>query len=120
MSVFLWIFIKNKGKSHWDGDLKLDKSHIWQDYWKQVNSLNEKLIRVCECGPYQVVEELFNFANQQNYYIDVNIKSLDDFTPLHYAITFNHLEIVKILIVKKANPEAKTSLGRTGLHLACI
>lgn len=41
-------------------------------------------------------------------------------TPLHFASEFGHKEIVKLLIDKKADIDAKTAFGYTPLHFAAM
>ena len=39
-------------------------------------------------------------------------------TPLHYAVAFNNIEVVRLLIAHQAPINAKTNDGMTPLHLA--
>lgn len=43
----------------------------------------------------------------------------DGYTPLHRACYNNFLDIAKLLLQYKANPNAKTNMGWTPLHSAC-
>lgn len=43
----------------------------------------------------------------------------DGYTPLHRACYNNFLDIVKLLLQYKANPNAKTNMGWTPLHSSC-
>jgi ankyrin repeat protein len=40
------------------------------------------------------------------------------FTPLHWAVRRNHLEMVKLLLANKANIDAPDQYGRTSLYFA--
>ncbi|KAL9928002.1 ankyrin repeat domain-containing protein 49 isoform 1-T2 [Glossina fuscipes fuscipes] len=49
------------------------------------------------------------------------VSAIDDdgYTPLHRACYNNFIDIAKLLLQYKANPNAKTNLGWTPLHSAC-
>lgn len=55
--------------------------------------------------------------------VDVNIKTVDGWTPLHFLCRFyksdNLVECVQLLIERGADVNAKTSLGWNSLHLLC-
>jgi ankyrin repeat protein len=49
--------------------------------------------------------------------ININAQDLEhEFTPLHYAINLNNLNITEYLIQHKADPNIQDSLGNTALH----
>lgn len=48
----------------------------------------------------------------------IKFMGLDRFTALHFAAQENHADVVNYLIDLGANIEAKSSIGRTPLHLA--
>ncbi|KAI5796870.1 hypothetical protein FPQ18DRAFT_303050 [Pyronema domesticum] len=50
--------------------------------------------------------------------IDVNTRSEDGTSPIHYAVMCNNLEAVKLLVSFGADINCKTNAGRTPLHIA--
>lgn len=48
---------------------------------------------------------------------DVNTKTWDKITPLHYACANNNLDMVKLFVYKNANTDAKDLKGKTPLHI---
>ena len=64
-------------------------------------------------GHLEVVEFLL-----QNNQCDVNAMTRSQYTPLHEAVFKKHLEIVKVLIKKKANVNAGALGELTPLHEA--
>ncbi|KAI8042581.1 ankyrin repeat domain-containing protein 49 [Drosophila gunungcola] len=49
----------------------------------------------------------------------VNSKDNDGYTPLHRAAYNNFVDMAKLLLQYRANPNARTELGWTPLHSAC-
>ncbi|XP_033173149.1 ankyrin repeat domain-containing protein 49 [Drosophila mauritiana] len=49
----------------------------------------------------------------------VNAKDNDGYTPLHRAAYNNFVDMAKLLLQYRANPNARTELGWTPLHSAC-
>lgn len=60
------------------------------------------------------------FERKTEIPVQINSESLDRWTALHYACYGGYDKIVAYLLMKGANSEAKTSINRSGLHLACI
>ena len=50
--------------------------------------------------------------------VDVNMKIPYEFTLLHFAIHYNHIEIAKLLLERGADVRAKNNRGETPLHWA--
>lgn len=50
---------------------------------------------------------------------DINARSIEDITPLHWACEENHREIAKLLIENKADVNIADFYGFTPLHVAC-
>lgn len=48
----------------------------------------------------------------------VNEKDNNDWTPLHSAVEYGHLECVQVLLQHQANVNEKNNLGLTPLHIA--
>ena len=49
---------------------------------------------------------------------DVNVKTRDGQTPLHWAASFNHAGVAELLIANMADVNAKNKFGSTPLHYA--
>jgi ankyrin repeat protein len=49
---------------------------------------------------------------------EVNAKGSLDATPLHFAVSRAHKDVVELLLANKAQVNAKTIDGETPLHLA--
>jgi hypothetical protein len=50
--------------------------------------------------------------------VDINTRSEDGTSPIHYAVMCNNLEAVKLLVSFGADINCKTNAGRTPLHIA--
>jgi ankyrin repeat protein len=73
-------------------------------------------LSVFDAAAFGLTQELSKLACEG----EINIFSVDGFTPLHLAAYFGHEEAVDLLIAKKANIEllSKNGLGVTPLHSA--
>ncbi|XP_011501684.1 PREDICTED: LOW QUALITY PROTEIN: ankyrin-1-like [Ceratosolen solmsi marchali] len=74
----------------------------------------------CGTGNLKVVEDFIKNG------VDLNIRVYsstcdvhNNFTPLHFAIKYSKLEIIKLLLKNGADVNAADSLGRTPLHFIC-
>jgi len=52
--------------------------------------------------------------------INVNIRDHDNYTPLHHACIYGHVNIVRTLLNKKADVNAQSNEGYTPLHAAAL
>jgi len=50
----------------------------------------------------------------------LNYPSLDQYTPLHFALAEKNNDIARLLIVSGASIEAETQFKRRPIHLCCI
>ena len=59
-----------------------------------------------------VFKKIYEKQNQ------LEVRDQNGQTPLHKAVRYGHEDVVKYLISRGADPNAKTSEGSTSLHLA--
>jgi ankyrin repeat protein len=78
-----------------------------------------RLWDAAELGNFEVIQELIA-SNNKPYPLDLNAKTLDDWTALHLAANEGHTQIVDILLKNDINKEAVTKMGRKALHIATI
>ena len=72
-----------------------------------------------ELGDEKKIRDLLVFS-KNIYYIDMDIKGLDDWTALHFACNENNIMIVTVLLEHKAKVNARTNFMRTPLHFAVM
>lgn len=83
------------------------------------NERNSQLLLASELGDLEKVTELLDAKKYGDLIADINTQELDNFTPLHLAVSEGHFDVVKFLLENSANPNTKTSSYRTPLHIAC-
>jgi protein-serine/threonine kinase len=88
-------------------------------WWAIKKERNLQLLRASELGDAGKARELLSVRKHKELIADVNIKSLDDFTPLHHAVSENHFDVVKLLLARGAFIDPVTTFSSTPLHLAC-
>ncbi|CAD8075220.1 unnamed protein product [Paramecium sonneborni] len=93
------------------------KEVAWKNYWKHSREISELLVQLIQSNENNKVYELL--AHPQ-FYIDLNIRDLDDWTPLHFACQQNNTEIVQLLLHQQANPKLVSLDKKTPLHIAAV
>lgn len=91
----------------------------WQDWWEAKRNRNYQLLNAIEKGDLQEVSGLLDRKLHGGLTADIDTKSLDDFTPLHIAVSEGYHDIVLLLLSRKAPVDALTTSLRTPLHIAC-
>ena len=91
----------------------------WQEWWKTKRGHNMKLLSAAEKGDLTAVRDCLDEAKYKDLVADINAKGLDEFTPLHFAVSEGHGETVKLLLEMGAKIDSTSSSGRTPLHVAC-
>ncbi|CAD8161175.1 unnamed protein product [Paramecium octaurelia] len=93
------------------------KDVAWKNYWKHSREISEHLVSLVQSNENNKVYELL--AHPQ-FYIDLNIRDLDDWTPLHFACLQSNVEIVQLLLHQQANPKLLSLDGKSPLHVAAM
>jgi len=91
----------------------------WNQFWKNIRKSNEKLWDAAESGEEGKVLEILD-SKIQTYPAEIDSRALDNWTALHMAVNYGHIDVVKVLLRKNANVDAETSMMRTPLHLSCL
>lgn len=78
--------------------------------------MNEHLLDYAELGDIDSIKNLLE--SRTEFYLDIDTKGLDDWTPLHMAANEGYVDIIHLLLDHAANIEASTKLGRTPLMIA--
>lgn len=88
---------------------------------QQQHDLNKKLIEACEEGLEDSVEQAIDqganahlLTNEQLHFYDNHENS-----PMHFAAQKNHLEIIRILLQRGAQIDARNRKRETPFHWAC-
>ena len=100
--------IKNRDLDGLKKYLKLDKVDFDErDKWG-----NSALNVSSDIGEFKITQLLLEYP------FDINAKGLDDCTPLYYAVSGKYIDIVKILVNKKADLDIPNKNGNTPLIIA--
>lgn len=78
---------------------------------------NNKFLQAVQCGDIVTCQQLLD-KKRGDLIADVNSKGDNDWTPLHFSCLSGNLNIVNLLLNKKANIDAETTLKFTSLHIA--
>lgn len=91
-----------------------NKENLQIDFLHALNDGVTPLHAACIAGNLYSFDFLIKMKG-----IDLNAKTRLGFVPLHYAVAYNHLDIVKKLIENNANPEFRTNNINNCFHFAC-
>lgn len=94
-------------------------SKPWSELWKLKFQQNKKLLLAAENGDAKTVASLLDQKGSKGSDADVNARGLEDYTPLHFAASEGHYEVVEVLLKRGANVDAVSNFLRTPLHAAC-
>eukprot|EP00826_Nyctotherus_ovalis_P024190 TRINITY_DN1874_c0_g1_i2.p1 TRINITY_DN1874_c0_g1~~TRINITY_DN1874_c0_g1_i2.p1 ORF type:complete len:579 (-),score=111.37 TRINITY_DN1874_c0_g1_i2:784-2520(-) len=97
----------------------VDMKTVWQDWWEAKRDRNNQLLSAIEKGNLKEVSGLLDRKVHGDLIADIDTKSLDDFTPLHIAVSEGYHDVVLFLLSCKAFVDALTTSLRTPLHIAC-
>jgi ankyrin repeat protein len=92
----------------------------WNDWWKKKTSSSQDLLIASESGNLAKVKELFDKEIQNEFVANITFKGLDDYTALHFAAQDDRYDVCQYLIENGSDVEAKSSIGRTPLHLCSL
>jgi len=101
--------------------LNLDqkKEKPWKSFWKEVKSKIEQIWDCAESGDLKSIKSII--LGENVYPLDLNARSLDQWTALHMACNEGHIDIVEFLLKQEeVNVNALTSIKRIPLHLAAM
>eukprot|EP00826_Nyctotherus_ovalis_P024194 TRINITY_DN1874_c0_g1_i7.p1 TRINITY_DN1874_c0_g1~~TRINITY_DN1874_c0_g1_i7.p1 ORF type:complete len:515 (+),score=99.78 TRINITY_DN1874_c0_g1_i7:135-1679(+) len=98
---------------------KIKHDKPWEMWWAIKKERNSQLIKASELGDAYKVRELLSVRKHKELIANINTKSLDDFTPLHLAVSELHLDTVKVLLSRGTLIDPVTTSLMTPLHLAC-
>ena len=93
---------------------------IWGDPFAKKKDNEADLIQACSLGDQEKVENLLDKKVQKEQTPSANAKGLDEWTALHFAAEGNYTEIMIMLLDRKAEPNSKSTIERTPLHIACL
>lgn len=82
---------------------------------KRVTNYDQSLFTAAKQGNIVAVKELINKGADINFVCETSCKG---WTPLMIAAAENHIDVVKFLLEKGANPNVQNQYGRTALHFA--
>jgi len=91
----------------------------WDERWNKKREHNYQLQHAAGTGKVERIKHLLNKEELDDVVADINARGLDDFTPLHFAVSEGHYEAVKTLLKYKPDIEVTTRQHKTPLHLAC-
>lgn len=89
----------------------------WASYWKNVAEDQEQFIEAATRGDLPQLKRLLE-VDGSRIPIDVNYKSFDDWTALHYATLHSHYECAEFLLKHSADANQKSKFGWTPLHIS--
>jgi len=70
----------------------------WEDWWQKKRDQNDKLLIVTDKSQIDIVRDLLNKAKYGDLIADINVKGLDELTPLHIVSAEGYIEIVMLLV----------------------
>ena len=97
--------------------LKQKEDKAWNERWIEQHEVNAKLLASAEEGNVDATKKLLDNAHN-GMYPDINAKGLDDYTPLHLAVSEEHFEVIYYLLSKAANVNSLSVSLKTPLHIA--
>lgn len=89
----------------------------WKEFKKRVKANNNRLWDWTESGKMKEVEALLSNPDEP---VEINAKTLDDYTALHFAANEGFDQLCQLLINKGSEVDAKTKMKRTPMHLASL
>jgi len=92
----------------------------WIEIGKEIQKKNEQLLSAAEEGNLTLVRALLEPEDPKGIIPDINVRTLDEYTPLHLAVSEDYIDVVDFLLSRECQVDPLTSYLRTPLHIACI
>ncbi|OMJ89130.1 hypothetical protein SteCoe_8756 [Stentor coeruleus] len=102
-------------------NLETQKDDI-EDFYIKKRHMNNQLLQAVKLNNLTLCQNLLNTKIYKDLISKTNAKGLDDWTVLHIASSEGYEKICEVLISKGKNTDinARTTMKRTPLHLACL
>ncbi|KAF4692051.1 protein kinase kinase kinase [Perkinsus olseni] len=81
--------------------------------------LGKLLLKAAQTGNIQAIANLIDPSDNSQPKVNINDAiDRDGWTPLHHATFMNHVDVVRYLLEKGADPKTPNKFGRTVVHIA--
>ncbi|KAF4725842.1 protein kinase kinase kinase, partial [Perkinsus olseni] len=81
--------------------------------------LGKLLLKAAQTGNIQAIANLIDPSDNSQPKVNINDAiDKDGWTPLHHATFMNHVDVVRYLLEKGADPKTPNKFGRTVVHIA--
>lgn len=102
-------------------NLETQKADL-EDFYMKKRHMNNQLLQAVKANNLGLCQDLLNTQTHKDLVSQTNARGLDDWTALHIAASEGFENICEALIEKGQNTDvdARTSMKRTPLHLACL
>ena len=89
----------------------------WNDYWKKVGKAKEDFIEAACMGDIETMDAILKSNNGETP-IDVNFRSFDNWTALHYSALHVQIDVMEYILKNKGDVNVQTRFGWSTLHIA--
>ena len=107
-------FDKDPIQEYFEKRIKLRKKNklkaVWEDWWQDKKKSNHEILKAAEFGDLELLRKYLDKDKMKDKVGCPNFKGLDDWTPLHFAASNGHLNIVQELLNLKVDIDAVSSI----------